>query len=787
MDGFLLDAYADPERSEMVVWVKGEKGAVALREPFTPSFYVRAPAPELHDLAEALALVPEVGRPLLEERLCELEEQPSLVMRVPVRRLDALHPVAQMVDERGHHRDFDLYDVDLRLTQRYFIARNLFPLAWVRAWAPGRIRLRDEAWSLDYEQPPLTRCELRVTPDVAAGTLPTQEHPVASVQLDEETISEGTEATTLARLAERVRERDPDIVITYGGDQFWLPYLYARAKACGLRAFELGREPSPHAATRRGKSYFSYGKIKYQPPVVPLRGRIHLDADNSFFYREAGMAGLVDLCRISGVTLAEMARLGAGTAITAIQINRASAEGRLVPWKKNRPEQFKTGLTLLAADRGGYTFEPRVGLFSDVVELDFASLYPNIMVTRNLSPETVLCPCHAGRTGELPPRNVVPQVGYHVCPREGFIPRAMAPVIARREHFKKRRERDPGNRPRYQGICDMLKWLLVCSFGYQGYRNAKFGRIECHESICAWGREILLSASEVARDHGFEFVHGIIDSLWIERLRPDADPHALAEAVEKEIGIRFEYQGRYKWIVFLPTRGRAPDPDGPEIGALNRYYGCFDKPPKAPSRSQAGQEADYLASGALKVRGVELRQSNTPPIVVEAQERALTTLARANDGAEFLRLLPDALEAARPVLSRIVRGECAPEELLFTTTISKELESYRAMTDGRAALEQLARRGVRVAPGDRVRYVILQEGGKDPEKRVREARLLAGPVAYDRGAYAHHVLRGLESLFLPFGLTERALEEHYGLPRRGSEVAPRQALRPLRQTRLATP
>ena len=36
-----------------------------------------------------------------------------------------------------------------------------------------------------------------------------------------------------------------------------------------------------------------------------------------------------------------------------------------------------------------------------------------------------------------------------------------------------------------------LKLILVACFGYQGFSNAKFGRIECHEAINAYAREIL--------------------------------------------------------------------------------------------------------------------------------------------------------------------------------------------------------------------------------------------------------------------------------------------------------
>ena len=70
--------------------------------------------------------------------------------------------------------------------------------------------------------------------------------------------------------------------------------------------------------------------------------------------------------------------------------------------------------------------------------------------------------------------------------QHGFLGRVVAPIIERR-WLKSCRQSKGDEWDRRQNI---LKWLVTC-FGYTGYRNARFGRIECHESICAWAREIL--------------------------------------------------------------------------------------------------------------------------------------------------------------------------------------------------------------------------------------------------------------------------------------------------------
>ena len=768
VDGFVLDAHPDPGKRAMVLWVKDREGRVhAFREPFTPRFYVRGAEADLADLKRALeASLPALGPLAFVERTCGLEFASSRLLEIPVPDHDQVHRLAAMVDGRGEHKRFELFDVDLRMSQRYFIAKRLFPFAGLRVWAPGRYTPRDDPWSVDYPFPDLRVADVAADPDAPRGRPPTHDDPVRAVTVAGETYAGGDEADRLRWLAREVAERDPDVVITEGGDAFLLAYLAHRARVADVAGFKLGREADP-AQRRRERSYFTYGKIKYQPASRALAGRLHLDRHASFFLREAGLAGVVDLSRVSGIPLQDLARLGAGTAVTAVQIDRAAREGRVIPWKKNAPEAFKTARDLLAADRGAYIYEPVVGLHEDVVELDFASLFPNIMIKKNLSAETILCECCAGEPSPL----VVPQLGYHVCSkRSGFVGRTIGPIVARRERFKRLRKEDPANRARYQSVSDAYKWCLVTSFGYQGYRNAKFGRIECHEAINAWGREILLTATEVARDHGFEILHGIVDSLWLKRVEPWADAEKLSEAVHREIGIPFEYQGRYNWIVFLPNRSGLATADAPAVGALNRYYGCFDAPPDKPSRSQAGQSVDYIAKGAVKARGVELRQHSTPRLVREAQERALETLAGATDAASFRARIPAAIEAAGEVAARAARGDAALADLLFVNAVAQDLEDYRARTLAQAALTGLAKKGVRVAPGDVVRYVVLDNASRDATRRVVEARLLKGDEAYDRAFYERAVLRGVASLLLPFGWTEERLAD---------------ALRPGRQRSLA--
>ena len=57
-------------------------------------------------------------------------------------------------------------------------------------------------------------------------------------------------------------------------------------------------------------------------------------------------------------------------------------------------------------------------------------------------------------------------------------------------------------------------------------------------------------------------------------------------------------------------RVRITDDDGVEgwgEAAPNRFYGLFDKEPDALTRSQAGQDVDYIADGRLTLQMVEVQ------------------------------------------------------------------------------------------------------------------------------------------------------------------------------------
>src|SRR5262249_44437182 len=164
-------------------------------------------------------------------------------------------------------------------------------------------------------------------------------------------------------------------------------------------------------------------------------------------------------------------------------------------------------------------------------------MYPTLMVTRNISPETVLCSCCQNEA--------VPEAGYNICEkRRGLIPLSLEPLIERRKVYKRLlKSVDERTRAIYDARRTAIKWMLVTCFGYMGYKGARFGRIEAHESVTAWGRETLLRAKEIAEDAGFEMLHALTDSLWIRKASAtEEDLLKLCETITSETGIEMSLE-----------------------------------------------------------------------------------------------------------------------------------------------------------------------------------------------------------------------------------------------------
>jgi len=696
--GWLIDCYADEQRSRIVVWLWNRQ-AVKFEFPFSPSFYIYH-----NDTAEVERRLRGLEK-IDVRRVCK-KTAPFMhereLLEISTRDFILWKKLSSHFHSENSH-SFEVYNADISPEQQFMLEKNIFPFSFMRI-SGSKIECMDSQNELYYDLPALHICSLSSNMYSTSGS-------IQKVCIDGEYIS-GEEERVLHEITRVLDSIDADIVITEGGDRALLPLLFRRAHELGINSFRLGRECGKRGYSQR--TYTAYGRTMYRPAPVFLNGRIHIDVSNSFIFRESGVEGLAELSRLSNIPPQQLSRLSPGSAVSSMEVIEAYRRNVAVPWNKNMPEKFKSAAELLKSDRGGFIYNPVTGFFTDVYSVDFSSMYPSIMARENISFDTLNCSCCS--------TSAVPDLSYHFCSRKkGIVSSVVKGLIERRRAYAM----TGGTAAEQRRTA--LKWVLVTSFGYTGYRNAKFGSIECHESINAFGREILLRTAKRAEASGFRVLHGIIDSLW---LKGEGDIKRLVSDVSREERIPLEIEGKYRWIVFLPNKTNTE-------GSLNRYYGVFE-------------------NGEYKLRGIELRRSDAPDIVSFTQYLLLEAMRDASQ-ADVKQRIEMGLKNICSVVSALRAHTYPSEGLVIKRRFSKRAEEYVHDTRERRALLHLLDAGMELHPGESAGYILSRKDALPVQPGAMHS------AAYDASAYMHLVAAGLETMLLPFGYDRKRIEKRMSI------------------------
>jgi DNA polymerase elongation subunit (family B) len=738
--GWLFDVYpSGPD--EVTVWLIAENGErVRLIDKFTSKIYVSGNLAALKRLTEKIGQATPVADWHFVERTADfMETVKQKVLEISINDYTKAASFARELHNLSTGEEFRFYNVDISVPQAYLYDKDVFSLAHVLVIDSGKrlyYEMLDSVESVDYQVPPLRSSWLRVSLK-KQGPSPKLTNKIDSISLESDdktlVIERGSEAEKILELVKAVKEDDPDIIFTEGGDSFLFPYLTHRAFANSvLDSFILSRDDVPLKANKgQGTTFFSYGRVYHKAPMQKLVGRVHIDVNNTFIYTACGLEGLIEVSRTCRVPLHRAARASIGTIMSSLQLYIAWRDGILIPWKKNEPESFKTAWELLVADRGGFIFEPKLGFHTDVVEVDFTSMFPMLMLTRNISAETVLCKCCPNSSTR------VPELGYNICEkRKGIVPKTLGLLLKKRLKYKSliKEVEDESLRNVYNKRQTALKWILVTCFGYLGYRNARFGKVDAHIAVCAFARDSLLKTARLAEQHGFEVIHGIVDSLWLKK--PNASPPEVAEfcrEASETVRVPLSAEGKYRWIVFLPSKVLKGVP------VLNRYYGVFE-------------------NGEIKLRGVEARRGDTPVFIVKAQMEMIKKLARANSLESFKERISEALEVLGNCAEELVEGNVDVLELLIAKRLSKSPLRYSHDVFQAIAAKQLKKAGFEVHAGQTVQYMVTNARSRWINERVTAVQLLKPNARYDVKEYVKMLFSAGETLLGVFGYSASKIQ-----------------------------
>lgn len=684
---WLIDAYRN--NNKIVLWLKEGEKNIRLERDFKSTIYAE-------DCEKTKQFLDEEGVAYrIVERMTYVRT-PIKVVEIVINKIDYFERFISEFEMYTEHR-VPLYNADIPPEQMYLYGHDLRPCWQVEEVNGKLVRLPESTL------PDLTVMKMKV---ILSGPIST-DSPLHACVIDG-VRKPGTEREVLEYIVEAFRKKDPDIILLDFAFSR-LPYLEKRMNHYGI-ASPFHRWDKKPIRYKGGRSFFTYGQVRYSDFAVRLNGRFLIDA-LSTVGQECDPDSISELAQLTGFRFQHIASRSFGAAFQQSLVRIMIEKGYLVPFKEKPLDVPLSMSQLVKADRAGHTLDAKIGFHTDVAAIDFTSLYPWLIFNHNISAETIL-----SNDG---PFESAPGIPVRASLRQkGIIPQAIKPIIDRRMYYK----RNPTsiNRRRAAG----LKWILVTSYGYLRFREFKLGLASSHMAIGGYAREIMIKALNMAEKRGFEVVHGIIDSLYITKPGiTEKDAKDFCADLELETGVPVAFDGLMKWAVFLPSVNDAQRP------LPAKYYGVF-------------------YNGEIKARGLEVRQRSAPLVVKHYQEGVLEIMARCNTADEIRERVPQFGKLMRIVISQLPNMGAA--ELSCNIRISQP--DYKHNIPQKHILRELRKKGYNPEPGHTISFVHAMRGAVLPE--VYENEQLKPNVE----KYTRLLVRSLFAVIQPFGFSKCSVE-----------------------------
>lgn len=722
LKGWILDIYEDETDGVRIWFITEENQRICLKQYLPVRFFAAGPRERLHQYCLAIQGTPGLLHLSRENKRDVFKPEPVCVLEI---EMD--NPVRQRLCFQRLKKDFpDLiyYNADLAVHIHHAARYHTFPLAFCSVTYDSEnqeilnLEVLNSRWDVAPLHPVLRILEMEPSCD------PNKKNPESlrlSYNHHTQQIRMSDPANVLNHINQLIEKIDPDLIQTKWGDDWLFPELLEMESTAGI-PLKMNRDEERKLFWKKEITYYSYGQIVFRGREAHLFGRCHIDTKNAVMWSDYHLDGALESARVTTLPIEQAARVSPGSGISAMQMITALEQDVLVPEQKQQIEASKSALDLIQFDRGGLIYQPRTGLHCNVAEIDFTSMYPAVIINGNISPEVPL------PDGLKPASSVL-----------GIVPLTLKPLYEKRVLIKEKLLHFPDKSAplakSYTARASALKWLLVVCFGFLGYKNARFGRIEAHEAVTRGGREALLIAKETSEEMDCEVLHMFVDALWIQKsgCKKVSDFQPVLDEISRRTGMIISMDGIYRWIAFLPSRANDDQP------VPNRYFGVFE-------------------DGSLKIRGIEARRRDVPAWIIETQLEMLNCLAKAADARKLPDYLPKAFRIFHNALEDINADRIPPEKLIVTNRISRKLCEYKAPTAAvRAARQLLEATGKNTAPGQKIRY-LYTVGTPDvfaweiPEPIQREQ--------IDKSKYRELLARAAGTILYPFGINAKQISDY---------------------------
>ncbi len=276
-------------------------------------------------------------------------------------------------------------------------------------------------------------------------------------------------------------------------------------------------------------------------------------------FRKAGLIELsIRRSQLSGLLMDQLGMMTA--AFDHFFLPRLHRKGYVAPNVRD--------LKLSEHAAGGYVFDPRPGLYKNVIVLDFRSLYPSIIQTFKIDPLSRLLSNED---------TLMTPAGYKFSATQHFLPDFISSLMEQRTEAKRKNDKQ---------LSQAIKILMNSFYGVMGSYGCRFYHPDLPSAITGTGQWLLLRSKEFLERKGYEVVYGDTDSLFvrlpekIEKFSAQDGSKLTAELnkywkkrLKEEFGVEsfleIEYEKYYRKFIITPARGG-------DSGAKKRYAGLLN-------------------------------------------------------------------------------------------------------------------------------------------------------------------------------------------------------------------
>ncbi|KAL8166299.1 hypothetical protein V2J09_007798 [Rumex salicifolius] len=580
-------------------------------------------------------------------------------------------------------------------------------------------------------------------------------------------MSFNTEREVLLAWRDLVRKADPDIIIGYNICNFDLPYLIQRAEALGIQEFPfLGRLKSSRVrmkdatfssrqyGTRESKEIAIEGRVQFdllqkedvhhsiisdlQNGNAETRRRLAVYCLKDAYLPQRLLDKLmfiynyVEMARVTGVPVSFLLSRGQSIKVLSQLLRKARQKNLVIPnVKKSGSDQTYEGATVLEA-RAGFYEKP-------IATLDFASLYPSIMMAYNLCYCTLVTP-EESRKLNLPPECLyrTPSGETFVKPelQKGILPEILEELITARKRAKAdlKEAKDPLEKAVLDGRQLALKVSANSVYGFTGATVGQLPCLEISSSVTSYGRQMIEHTKKLVEDrftvaggyeHTAEVIYGDTDSVMVQfgvstveeamTLGREAADY-ISGTFTKPIKLEFE-KVYYPYLLI----------------SKKRYAGLYWTNP--------------VKHDKMDTKGIEtVRRDNcllVKNLVTECLHKILID-----------RNVPGAIQYVKDTISDLLMNRLDLSLLVITKGLTKSGDDYDVKTAHVELAERMRKRDAATAPsiGDRVPYVIIKaaKGAKAYEKSEDPIYVLENNIPIDAQYYLENqISKPLLRIFEP--------------------------------------